>query len=268
MGNEGGTIPSRSEILNFNEQKLEGAEKARNVSDKQLQLYELIGSYGYCRLSHKRLCKPIVSDYRGQLFNKEAILEFLIGSKANDDQFGYIKSSKDIVELNIDYDEDKGEIRCPISGEIYDLSDENDVLSRLRLCYIVPCGCTMNRVILDQLVDVEYDKQGIKKQTNGPIIQFECPVCMISARSRDIVDINSSDRAVRKQLERRMKLLEQEGLTHSLKRRRTRLKGKVAKKRKHTSSRSAHDRNTRDRNTRDVKSPHICFSSTEPQYNN
>lgn len=59
----------------------------------------------YCKLSNKRLQLPIVSDYKGNLFNKEAILEWLLTPGREDysnDQiknFSHIKKLDDVIEL-------------------------------------------------------------------------------------------------------------------------------------------------------------------------
>ncbi|VEU22400.1 DEKNAAC103470 [Brettanomyces naardenensis] len=260
MGNDGGTIPSRSEILNFNKRKLDGDSGGGNeVTGKELDLWKILGLYTYCGVSHKRLSKPIVSDYKGNLYNKEAILENLIRMRSTevsrsgtspktndgkqqksklevkdeadttivstgDSSLSHIRSLKDVVELQIEYSEEKGTIRCPLSGDTFDIrSDKEESVSKLRFYYVVPCGCTFGKEIFDRLMDVEYEKKGISRKR---YIEMKCPVCGTVISTRDVIEINPRGAKEMDRLEDRMSELSKLGLTHSLKK----LKGKGSKK--------------------------------------
>lgn len=192
MGNDGGTIPSRSEILNFNGGKIDDP-KARNASVKQLARWKTIGRLTHCHLTGQKLVSPIVSDCMGNLYNKEAILEALLDKKPPE----HVRSLKDVVDLKIELDVDQGVIVCPVSGK-YDL--QNCSSDRLRFCYLVPCGCVMNRSALDELL------KGSK-----------CPVCGTTVNISDVIDINP-DEYICEKLGNRLKEIEDAGLTHSLKR--------------------------------------------------
>lgn len=96
-----------------------------------------------CRLSNKKLELPIVSDYKGHLFNKEAILEWLLTPDREDysqnqiEKFSHIRKLDDVVELrNLSQVSDSHEgfsLRC-------DYNDTKLGQSASRLVYLVPCG--------------------------------------------------------------------------------------------------------------------------------
>lgn len=66
MGADGGSIPDRRDLV-----KVKGkAEK----TDRELERER----FYLCALSKKSLSKPVVADALGKLYNKDAILEFLI----------------------------------------------------------------------------------------------------------------------------------------------------------------------------------------------
>ncbi|VUG18585.1 DEBR0S3_15170g1_1 [Brettanomyces bruxellensis] len=251
MGNDGGTIPSRKEILNFTQRKLGGVLAKSDVSKKERELWKLAGAFGYCQLSHKRLSKPIVSDYMGRLFNKEDVILYLIAKRKrkkarkskkskelkdgsdekkrhnakedtseDSDPFPHLRTMKDLVELNIEYNEHDGTVKCPLSGKVFHLRSEKDNdINQLQLCYLVPCGCTVGKEILDQYLDVEYKKAHVSanKRKSRCYVKMRCPVCGSVTCGGDIVDINTRDDTEKERLAERMRDLEDSGLTHSLK---------------------------------------------------
>lgn len=85
MGADGGSIPDRRDLVRTKGK----AEK----TDKALQRERFL----YCALSKKPLAKPIVADPLGKLYNKDAILEYLLDKSAYGDGeeiCGYVRGVK------------------------------------------------------------------------------------------------------------------------------------------------------------------------------
>uniref|UniRef100_A0A8C2H9G5 Replication termination factor 2 n=1 Tax=Cyprinus carpio TaxID=7962 RepID=A0A8C2H9G5_CYPCA len=71
MGCDGGTIPKRHELV-------KGPKKVEKV-DKNA---ELAAKWRYCALSQEKLKRPIVACELGRLYNKDAIIEYLLDKSA------------------------------------------------------------------------------------------------------------------------------------------------------------------------------------------
>lgn len=96
MGNDGGSIPRRNEMVK---------EKQKTKDNKEDLNNQLIALYYFCALSKRPLQEPVVGDGLGRLFNREAILEYLLDKK---NAFGdgpiicnNINSIKDVKALNV-----------------------------------------------------------------------------------------------------------------------------------------------------------------------
>ena len=74
MGCDGGTIPKRDELVK--------TKKQNRQVDKTEQL---IANWYYCALSKTPLKEPIVSCRLGKLYNKDAIIKYLLNKKAYGD---------------------------------------------------------------------------------------------------------------------------------------------------------------------------------------
>ncbi|XP_077583337.1 replication termination factor 2 [Stigmatopora nigra] len=145
MGCDGGTIPKRHELV-------KGPKKVEKV-DKNA---ELAAKWKYCALSQEKLKRPIVSCELGRLYNKDAIIEYLLDKTAerpNTDAVTHIRGTRDIKELNLtDNPEWEGERRntkgdryediycgmfiCPVVGL--------EMNGKHRFCYLQTCGCVFS----------------------------------------------------------------------------------------------------------------------------
>ncbi|XP_042361225.1 replication termination factor 2 [Plectropomus leopardus] len=145
MGCDGGTIPKRHELV-------KGPKKVEKV-DKNA---ELAAKWKYCALSQEKLRRPIVSCDLGRLYNKDAIIEYLLDKTAerpNAEAVAHIRGIKDIKELNLtDNPEWEGERRntkgdryedihcgmfiCPVVGL--------EMNGKHRFCYLQTCGCVFS----------------------------------------------------------------------------------------------------------------------------
>ena len=86
MGNDGGSIPDRRDLVR-NKPKAEQADKANQTRAR----------WFYCALSKRKLQEPIVSCALGKVYNKDAILEFLLDRSTfgdGDTICGHIRSLK------------------------------------------------------------------------------------------------------------------------------------------------------------------------------
>lgn len=156
MGNDGGTI-AKGQDRNavFGTLTANGPLKLENHKDILLSTCALSGLLLYQNGKGQR----VVSDFKGRLYLKEKILEFLLGSRENSGA-AHIRSLKDVIELKITWTDD-GRIECPLTGP--DAS---------RWAYLRTCGCLMSHAVLEQLRDVigvEADEIMGKKD--------RCPVC-------------------------------------------------------------------------------------------
>ncbi|CAJ1944806.1 unnamed protein product [Sphenostylis stenocarpa] len=71
-----------------------------------------------CALSNEPLREPCVIDKLGNIFNKEALVEALLGKKLPK-EFGYIKGLKDMINIqlcSIPGSDDGAKFQCPIAG--------------------------------------------------------------------------------------------------------------------------------------------------------
>ncbi|XP_002523496.2 replication termination factor 2 [Ricinus communis] len=106
-----------------------------------------------CALSNEPLMQPCVIDKLGNVFNKEALVEALIGKKLPK-EFGYIKGLKDMINIKLEpIPGEKEELygakfHCPISGlefngkyKFYALKNCGHVLSAKALKEVKSSAC-------------------------------------------------------------------------------------------------------------------------------
>lgn len=154
MGNDGGSIAKRNDIINLYKKE---AESKSNYEDD-------FTVYTICKMSKKLLIdKPIVSDYKGNMFLKEEILRFLIrkGYKT-DEEFAHIKNLGDIVDLKVKFEGEK--LICPVTK-----ASRTFIYSR-------NCGCVVDRKSMEDLIKEEV---------------LRCPNCDESLEKIDLVVINN-----------------------------------------------------------------------------
>ncbi|KAG7699903.1 hypothetical protein KL930_000590 [Ogataea haglerorum] len=173
-----------------------GKEKGKSLS-----------AFAVCALSNEKLNRPVVSDYRGQLFNKDAFLEFLLNKEyLKNDKLSHLTSLKDVVELKIKLDQNT--LKCELTSAEYDITSATVP----KFVYLVPCGCVMSKKALLSL---------LSSTKVGEYTKARCPICNTEYCSRDVIEIDPDEEELFA-LERRMKTLETEGLHHSLKARKKR----------------------------------------------
>ncbi|KAJ9096044.1 hypothetical protein QFC21_005409 [Naganishia friedmannii] len=93
MGNDGGSIPYRIDLV---KNKVKEEKQDEKALSRALWLF--------CALSKRPLTVPVVADPLGKLYNKDAIIEYLLdrSTYGDGDQIcGYVKGVKDLINLNL-----------------------------------------------------------------------------------------------------------------------------------------------------------------------
>jgi len=140
MGNDGGSIPDRRDLVK-SKPKAEQADKANQTRAR----------WFFCALSKRPLQEPIVSCALGKLYNKDAIIEYLLDKSAYGDGeeiCGHIRSLKDLKTLKLTPNTTKSNARlddsieraqfvCPLN-----LKEMN---GSQPFVYLWPCGCVFSQ---------------------------------------------------------------------------------------------------------------------------
>jgi hypothetical protein len=205
MGNDGGSIPKRRELVK------EAARLPTSAQMKETALESLTHFWTFCPLSSLPLDSAnTVSDGRGRLYNYESILQCLLPSddaaipETQEEAFkgAGIKSLKDVVKVNFTVLKDeKGHefSACPISLK--------ELGAATKAVYIVPCGHAFAEVAMKEIS--ESDAQEGKER--------HCPKCSEVFEASNIIPILSTSEPELEKLAARLENLKARGLTHSLK---------------------------------------------------
>jgi hypothetical protein len=145
MGADGGSIPKRVELVKT---------KARTTTQQKNN-----DSWKYCAFSKEPLRAPVVTCKRGRLYNKEAVLQFLLNRRAEDEEVSHIKSLKDVTTLKVtvnpaygkngvlkvDQQKDSGAspFVCPVTGR--------EMNGNFRFFYLKRCGCVLSEQALKEI---------------------------------------------------------------------------------------------------------------------
>ncbi|KAG7661053.1 rtf2 [[Candida] subhashii] len=164
MGADGGTIAKRQDILSLHSNSVSSFKQKGDDNEETLLKSCAISSLPLYTKSND----PIVGDYKGRLYLKEKIIEYLLESKTDKSKirpsFKYVKSLKDLCPVYIKWTETaQGEhnIECPITKE--------SKTTKVEYVYLRPCGCVMSHKGLKEL------NKHIKMDS-GPV-ESRCPTC-------------------------------------------------------------------------------------------
>ncbi|KAM6319153.1 replication termination factor 2 isoform 2-T2 [Podargus strigoides] len=208
MGCDGGTIPKRHELV-------KGPRKVEKV-DKTA---ELVARWYYCALSQEKLCRPIVACELGRLYNKDAVIEFLLDKSADKtpmEAASHIKSIKNVTELNLadnpawsgDKESKKGDkyddiqsarFICPVVGL--------EMNGRHRFCFLRNCGCVFSERALKEIKAEVCHKCGVPFQEEDVII--------LNGNKEDVEVLKKrmEDRRLKSKLEKKSKKCKSAGST-------------------------------------------------------
>ena len=168
MGCDGGTIPTRDELVRL---KKKPEQKDKNS--------ELIAKWKHCAITQEQLRQPIMACELGRLYNKESILEFLIDKTKFEGAVGFdhIRGLKDVKELQLTdnpafhkqkdvgdayVDKLMAEYICPITGL--------EMSGRHRFCYVRPCGCVFSERALKEVKTETCNKCGGAYTDDGVVV--------------------------------------------------------------------------------------------------
>ena len=152
MGNDGGSIPTRRELVKSSAAAL-STTQVKEIQAEQQEHY-----WSTCALSHQPLRLPVVSDALGTLYNKDAVLDHLLVvanaggelDKARLERKGELfkdrlKVFRDIVEINF-HTEGAGESQrwvCHVTGK--------PLGPGTRAIYLVPCGHAFEEIVFKEM---------------------------------------------------------------------------------------------------------------------
>ncbi|KXT09766.1 hypothetical protein AC579_9330 [Pseudocercospora musae] len=199
MGNDGGSIPTRRELVK---------EAARDPTTSEVKASQHEQQEYYWStdpISREPLAQPVVSDANGKLYNKSTILEYLVEGARKEDADtitqGAIKSLKDIVEVKFEVDAEASEKtngtakretwKCPVTGDKLGPGS--------KAAYIVPCGHAFSGSAI--------------KEVSGE----KCLTCDTDYASNDVIPILPVTEIDIARLSLRVKTLQEQGFSHSLK---------------------------------------------------
>jgi hypothetical protein len=197
MGNDGGSIPTRRELVK------EAARNPNNTELKATQFEAQTHAWTTCPLSNRPLAAPIVSDCAGKLYNKDAILEQLL-PKDDDVPASVLKEKEDILQGRVKGLRDVVEVKfttlregkeqkniCPITSK--------ELGPNTKAVYLVPCGHAFSEVAIREVAGdacLECNEQYIPDNV----------IAILPLAPEEIAKLAS-----------RAKSLKESGLTHSLK---------------------------------------------------
>ncbi|KAH9820099.1 Rtf2 RING-finger-domain-containing protein [Melampsora americana] len=204
MGNDGGSIPKRDDLVKTK-------HRGEQVDPQQKESTR----WHCCALSKRPLEEPIVSDPLGKLYNKSSVLEYLLDNDTFGEDgrqvAGHLTSLRDLINLKITLNQQSTKRICPIS-----LKEMGAGLGKMemRWVYLIGCGCVLTETGL--------------KQVEQRSEKVECPVCGTVQESLEFVIINPNDTEEEKM---KIKLVEQRRREKETKEKR-RLEKQERKKRK------------------------------------
>ncbi|KAL8867980.1 MAG: hypothetical protein Q9174_005299 [Haloplaca sp. 1 TL-2023] len=203
MGNDGGSIPKRRELVK------EAAKDPSTTEVKETQKEKLQYYWAHCALSQKPLSLPIVSDSTGNLYNKDAVLEKLIdASQAKEEEnvagshqtSGTIKNLRDVVELQFKTEDPHEKVKgTPAALKLVCSVTGKTLGPGVRAVYIVPCGHAFSECAVREMASEQ------------------CLECNEPYSPDNLIPILPTTTADEDRLRNRASKLQASGLTHSLK---------------------------------------------------
>ncbi|KAI1431035.1 Rtf2 RING-finger-domain-containing protein [Xylaria sp. CBS 124048] len=220
MGNDGGSIPKRRELVK------EAARLPTASELKATALESLTHAWSTCPISSEPLDPDnTVSDWRGRLYNYETVLRCLMpGADANEFEEDMpsqeaaefarsgIHSIKDIIKLRFTMrkSEPRGAIRtCPLSMK--------ELGPATRSVYVVPCGHVFAEIAMKELLAASEDSRNAGAASTEAKKTRSCPECSEAFEDRDIVPVLPVEESDVDKCAARIEDLQSQGLAHSLK---------------------------------------------------
>ncbi|KAF9185992.1 hypothetical protein BGZ51_001748 [Haplosporangium sp. Z 767] len=151
MGCDGGSIPKRDELVKQKQKQVKVDQKILN----RVQWFS-------CALSKKELVAPVVACGLGKLYNRDAVLEFLLDRTAYGDGdmiCKHIKSLKDVVTLQLEPNPSFSESHSPsltnhdqepVARYVCPITMK-EMNGKHRFVYLDTCGCVMSEQAMKEV---------------------------------------------------------------------------------------------------------------------
>jgi len=147
MGCDGGTIPKRHELCKT-KKKPEQKDKDAVRNTK----------WSTCTLTSQPLKEPVVACQLGRLYNKDALIEFLLDKSKKLSKMSHIKGLKSVSTLNLHLNpawsnkEKKGDayIDTNVSKYICPVS-QTEMSGRYKFCFLLKCCCVLSFKVLTEI---------------------------------------------------------------------------------------------------------------------
>lgn len=169
MGCDGGTIPRRDELV-----------KTKKKPEQKDKIAELSSKWQFCALTSNRLKPPIVSCELGRLYNKDALIEYLLNKDEapNGEIAKHIRTLKDVIELNLTERPNYKEKEAERGDELNDNQESRyicpvvglDMNGRYRFSYLRSCGCVLSERCLKEVKSDACHKCGKPFDLNEDVI--------------------------------------------------------------------------------------------------
>lgn len=196
---------------------VKNAARDQNTSEvKATQLEAQTHAWTYCPLSQRPLNEPIVSDSGGTLYNKDAVIEYLLPSedvqeavvKSDREEVtgGRIKGLRDVVEVKFEVEKAAGQDKvskriCPITSK--------ELGPTTKAVYVAPCGHSFSESALREIT--------LSSLTEKVDEDRLCLSCNTPYKAENIIPILPTTKEDINRLTGRALKLKESGLTHSLK---------------------------------------------------
>lgn len=168
MGNDGGTIAKRQDLFSLHKPKQKEA-----LEDEQVNV---------CAISYMPLSDPVVGDYKGFLYRKDKLIEYILASKKLSEnqkkELKHIRSLKDVVDIKVTWK--NHQIVCPVTETVR--------TKKIQFAYLRPCGCLMAYKLLEKIRG-QFRDLDLENRPNR-----SCPNCGRSFHfDHDVVKLGESD---------------------------------------------------------------------------
>ncbi|KAM9958875.1 hypothetical protein ACTFIW_012465 [Dictyostelium discoideum] len=183
MGLDGGTIPTRCELVKTKKKEVK-------VFDKDQVDF---GKWFLCALAQDTLSEPIVLDDLGNLFNKDNIIEALLnGSLETSKNFSHIRSLRSIYTVNFspnpahEKDSTVSPWLCPITK--IEVGSSN-----YKFKFLKTCGHVFSEKAFKELKnDDNNNNNSNKKEIDSSKDNLSCFLCSKEYITNDLITINPS----------------------------------------------------------------------------
>jgi len=224
MGLDGGTIPSRADILRRSSWRLANADNSRstrggnidNVSNGEpgqaTKQEQGRIKWSVCALSGEQLSNETVACELGRLYNRLSVVEFLLGEgvfaqKKEDlkkNGFAHIKNLKSVFELHLQKNPEVNKHKAPLRSD-----ETTSVAVGLFICPITQIEANGHHPFSALRTCGHVFSEKALNQMEGDV--KTCWLCNVPFEKNDVISLNSTHPDVVSNLEKRMEEKEKQG---------------------------------------------------------